>query len=262
MQLDLFAKLCDDLMAYKACCPNEEISTSLLTLHKDAAPSYRICQNLYTHELYPNLIPSPISSRHQQILRNPDINASGIGEGSPQQNMSQNDEYTSPNTLSNDSTESEWEDTEDFSSNDDSTPLNVSQEKTLLTLEVLLNDSVEAVWEDVEDSGTNEGLSQDRQYPSPGTSLTETTLLKLEDLCYVSRSSTGMKGFAVSARVSRSTRNVQFAIQAKYQVSPGAREFHASLFGSSRAMLSNIAHSRDKLFEPLSWPGPRNAHQS
>jgi len=30
---------------------------------------------------------------------------------------------------------------------------------------------VEAVWEDVEDSGTSEDLSKDRQYPSPGTSL-------------------------------------------------------------------------------------------
>jgi hypothetical protein len=30
---------------------------------------------------------------------------------------------------------------------------------------------VEVVWEDVEDSGTSEGLSKDRQYPSPGTSL-------------------------------------------------------------------------------------------
>lgn len=77
----------------------------------------------------------------------------------------------------------------------------------------------------------------------------------------VARSSTGMKGFAVSARVSRSTRNVQFASRAKYQVSPGAREFYASLFGSSRGMLRNIAHSRDKLVQPLSWPGPRNAHR-
>jgi hypothetical protein len=80
-------------------------------------------------------------------------------------------------------------------------------------------------------------------------------------ICDVARSSTGMKGFAVSTRVSRYTRNVQFAFRAKYQVSPGAREFYASLFGSSRGMLRSIAHSRDKLVQPLSWPGPRNAHR-
>jgi hypothetical protein len=72
--------------------------------------------------------------------------------------MSQNDGCTSPSTLSNDSTESESEDIEDFSSSDNSTLLNVSQEKSCF---------VEAVWEDVEDSGTNEGLSKDSQYPSP-----------------------------------------------------------------------------------------------
>lgn len=96
--------------------------------------------------------------------------------------MSQNDGYTSPSTLSNDSTESEWEDIEKICSSDDSTRLNLSQDKESLALDVLLNDSAGAVWEDVEDSGTGEGLSQDRQYPSPGTSLTETTLLKLENM--------------------------------------------------------------------------------
>lgn len=65
---------------------------------------------------------------------------------------------------------------------DDSTRPNLSQDKESLALDVLLNDSAGAVWEDVEDSGTDEDLSQDRQYPSPGTSLTETPLLKLENI--------------------------------------------------------------------------------
>ena len=70
--------------------------------------------------------------------------------------MSQNDGHTSPSTLSNDSTESEWEDIEDFSSSDNSTLLNVSQEKSCF---------VEAVWEDVEDSGTNEACLRTASIP-------------------------------------------------------------------------------------------------